>query len=114
MLLYAFYFIRCLNNADHGQIVGFLAAGLTYSTSIVNELVYSPEGSKEAAAAGFILLSMVMVSRFGFSVMTPAKFIRSYGSSTLAQHLKPPTEATSIPLLYTKSSNVAQHATADP
>ena len=63
MLLYAFCFARRPYNADHdGQIVGFLAAGLTYSTSIVNDLVYSPEGDKEAAAAGFILLSMVMVS----------------------------------------------------
>lgn len=44
------------------QIVGFLAAGLTYSTAIINDLVYSPDGDKEAAAAGFILLSMVMVS----------------------------------------------------
>ncbi len=43
------------------QIVGFLAAGLTYSTAIVNTLVYSSDGAKEASAAGFILLSMVMV-----------------------------------------------------
>lgn len=43
------------------QIVGFLAAGLTYATAIVNTLVYSPDPAKEASAAGFILLSMVMV-----------------------------------------------------
>ena len=64
MLLYAFHPIQCPSIANSGQIVGFLAAGLTYSTSIVNDLVYSPEGDKEAAAAGFILLSMVMVSDF--------------------------------------------------
>ena len=63
MLPYAFCSVQRPNAADDGQIVGFLAAGLTYSTSIVNDLVYSPEGDKEAAAAGFILLSMVMVSR---------------------------------------------------
>ena len=62
MLLYGIHSIQCLQTANSGQIVGFLAAGLTYSTSIVNDLVYSPEGDKEAAAAGFILLSMVMVS----------------------------------------------------
>ena len=43
------------------QMVAFLAVGLTYTTAIVNELVYKPEGAKEAAGAGFILLSMVMV-----------------------------------------------------
>ena len=46
---------------DVFQIVGFLAAGLTYSTAVINSLVYDPEGAKEAAAAGFILLSMVTV-----------------------------------------------------
>lgn len=43
------------------QIVGYLAAGLVFTTSAVNTLVYSPEGAKEAAAAGFILLSMIAV-----------------------------------------------------
>jgi SHO1 osmosensor len=47
--------------ADALQIVGFLAAGLVFCSSIINALVYSPEGPKEAAAAGFILLSMVSV-----------------------------------------------------
>jgi SHO1 osmosensor len=45
----------------HVAIVGFLAAGLVLTTSSVNALVYSPEGAKEAAAAGHILLSMVAV-----------------------------------------------------
>jgi SHO1 osmosensor len=46
---------------DVSQIVGFLAAGLVFTTSAVNSLVYSPDGAKEAAAAGHILLSMVAV-----------------------------------------------------
>lgn len=45
----------------HVAVVGFLAAGLVLTTSSVNALVYSPEGAKEAAAAGHILLSMVAV-----------------------------------------------------
>ena len=48
--------------ADFVQVVGFLAAGLVFCSSIINALVYSPEGPKEAAAAGYILLSMVFVS----------------------------------------------------
>jgi len=47
---------------DSLQIVGFLSAGLVFTTSSVNTLVYSPRGEQEAAAAGFILLSMVAVS----------------------------------------------------
>jgi len=42
-------------------IVGYLGAGLVFTTSSVNSLVYSPDGAKEAAAAGFILLSMVAI-----------------------------------------------------
>lgn len=49
-------------HADSLQVVGFLAAGLVFCSSIINALVYSPEGPKEAAAAGYILLSMVFVS----------------------------------------------------
>lgn len=47
----------------HVAIVGFMAAGLVFTTSSVNSLIYFPEASKEAAAAGFILLSMVAVSK---------------------------------------------------
>ncbi|KAF1915806.1 high osmolarity signaling protein SHO1 [Ampelomyces quisqualis] len=42
-------------------IVGFLAAGLVFTTSSVNALVYSPIASFEATAAGYILLSMVAI-----------------------------------------------------
>ncbi|KAI4275588.1 MAG: hypothetical protein LQ337_003100 [Flavoplaca oasis] len=45
----------------HVAIVGFLATALVYTSSIVNALVYDSDGSKEAAAAGFILLSMVAI-----------------------------------------------------
>ena len=114
MLLYAFHPIQCPSIANSGQIVGFLAAGLTYSTSIVNDLVYSPEGDKEAAAAGFILLSMVMVSASFAVVKWLLTYPRLCGSYILAQHLKPRTEAISTPLPCTKSSNVVRRATADP
>jgi hypothetical protein len=45
----------------HVAVVGYLAAGLLLTTSSVNALVYSSNGAREAAAAGFILLSMVAV-----------------------------------------------------
>lgn len=45
----------------HVAVVGYLACGLVLTTSSVNGLVYSANGAKEAASAGFILLSMVTV-----------------------------------------------------
>lgn len=33
-----------------------------FASSMINALVYSEDGAKEAAAAGYILLSMVAVS----------------------------------------------------
>lgn len=43
------------------QIVGFLAAGLVMTTSAVSLLIYQNSGAMQAAAAGFILLSMIGV-----------------------------------------------------
>jgi SHO1 osmosensor len=44
------------------QIVGYLAAGLVMTTSAVNSLIYQDQGSMQAAAAGFVVLSIVVVS----------------------------------------------------
>ena len=97
------------------QIVGFLAAGLVFTSSVINALVYSADGAKEAAAAGFILLSMVAVwhgrpREFRAHVLTRC---RLYGSFTLDQHHKLPTEAILIPSPYIKSSGDLC-ATVDP
>ncbi|QIW94968.1 hypothetical protein AMS68_000486 [Peltaster fructicola] len=59
----------------HVAIVGFLAAGLVITTSSVNSLIYNSEAAKEAAAAGFILLSMVAIV-----------WIFQYGSQPQASH----------------------------
>jgi hypothetical protein len=45
----------------HVALVGYLGCGLVLSTSAVNGLIHTSQGAKEAAAAGFILLSMVTV-----------------------------------------------------
>jgi SHO1 osmosensor len=50
----------------HVAVVGYLACGLVLSSSSVNGLVYANNGAKEAAAAGFILLSMVTVCSMHF------------------------------------------------
>ena len=74
------------------QIVGFLAVGLVYMPSIINVLVYSSDGAKEASAAGFILLSMVMVCSSNFrsagSVLTRPQivWIFYFGSTPRASH----------------------------
>ncbi|KAL8653871.1 MAG: hypothetical protein Q9210_001845 [Variospora velana] len=46
---------------ENEQIVGFLATALVYTSSIANALVYDSDAAMEAAAAGFILLSMVAI-----------------------------------------------------
>jgi len=62
----------------HVAIVGFLSAGLVQTTSAVNALVYSPEGAKEAAAAGHILLSMVAIVWIFYFGSTPSAVSRAY------------------------------------
>jgi SHO1 osmosensor len=81
-----FVVVAC--NAAHTYqvaVVGYLAAGLVLTTSSVNGLVYSDNGAKEAAAAGFILLSMVtIVWIFYFGAApnaTPRAFIDSFSLS---------------------------------
>ncbi|KAF2139033.1 uncharacterized protein K452DRAFT_79813 [Aplosporella prunicola CBS 121167] len=59
----------------HVSISSYLAAGLVFTTSAVNSLVYRNDGAKEAAAAGFILLSMVAII-----------WIFYYGSQPSAAH----------------------------
>ncbi|CAM1506324.1 Fc.00g059650.m01.CDS01 [Cosmosporella sp. VM-42] len=66
----------------HVALTGFLGGGITILTSSVNLLVYSKNGAREAAAAGFILLSMVIVVwtfYFGSNpASTPRAFIDSF------------------------------------
>ncbi|KAF1999039.1 high osmolarity signaling protein sho1 [Amniculicola lignicola CBS 123094] len=59
----------------HVAIVGFLSAGLVLNTSSVNALVYSSLAAYEAAAAGFILLSMISIV-----------WVFYYGSQPTASH----------------------------
>lgn len=59
----------------HVALVGLLSAGLVFTTSSVNSLIYYSDAAKEAAAAGFILLSMVSIV-----------WIFYYGSQPTASH----------------------------
>jgi SHO1 osmosensor len=51
---------------------------MVFTTSAVNSLIYSPDGAKEAAAAGFILLSMVAIIWMFYFGSTPQAAHRGY------------------------------------
>jgi SHO1 osmosensor len=89
----------------HVALVGLLSAGLVFTTSSVNSLIYYSDAAKEAAAAGFILLSMVSVCRssFYFNRHPPANNTsRSFGSFTTVRNRLLPTVALSTPSHCTK------------
>ncbi|KAI2635003.1 hypothetical protein GGS26DRAFT_535001 [Hypomontagnella submonticulosa] len=62
----------------HVALVGYLACGLVATTSSVNALVYFPEGARQAASAGFILLSMVNVVWIFYFGSAPSAVPRAY------------------------------------
>lgn len=66
------------DHANTSQIVGYLAAGLVMTTSAVNSLVYASEGTMEAAAAGFILLSIIAILWIFYFGSTPSSSNRGY------------------------------------
>jgi SHO1 osmosensor len=77
----------------HVALVGLFSAGLVFTTSSVNSLIYYSDAAKEAAAAGFILLSMVSVCMVlpNLSVYTSLQdsqmvWIFYYGSQPTASH----------------------------
>ncbi|PHH90821.1 hypothetical protein CDD83_2575 [Cordyceps sp. RAO-2017] len=62
----------------HVAVTGYLAGGMVLVTSSVNLLVYSKSGAREAAAAGFILLSMVVIVWIFYFGSTPSSTPRAF------------------------------------
>jgi SHO1 osmosensor len=93
----------------HVALVGLLSAGLVFTTSSVNSLIYYSDAAKEAAAAGFILLSMVSVCWSPFYLdRSPSANTNSrlFGSFTTARNLRHLTAALSTPLHCTKRAHL--------
>jgi len=71
----------CVQNY-HVAITTYIGISLVLTTSSVNNLIYSPLGAREAAAAGFLLLSMVFavwILYFGSAPSaTPRAFVDSF------------------------------------
>ena len=62
----------------HVAIVGYLAVGLLLTMTSVNNTVFSSNGAREAAAAGFILLSMVQIMWIFYFGSAPSAVPRAY------------------------------------
>ncbi|KAK4186353.1 hypothetical protein QBC35DRAFT_273511 [Podospora australis] len=79
-LVVGIFFVIASDSAQtyHVAIVGYLACGLVLSTSSVNGMIYSGNGAKEAAAAGFILLSMVTIVWIFYFGSAPSAVPRAY------------------------------------
>jgi SHO1 osmosensor len=65
-------------------LVGFLAAALSFTTSITNTLIYSPRASDEAAASGHLFLSIINVIAPPYSQLTKIVWIFYFGTTSAA------------------------------
>jgi len=59
-------------------IVGYLSAGVVFTSSAVNSLIYASSGAKEASAAGFILLAIVSIAWIFYYGSQPGAGPRGY------------------------------------
>lgn len=93
-------------------LTGFLAAGLVFTTSAVNSLIYYPQAPKEAAAAGFILLSIdCIVWMFYFGAEPQASHRQTLDSFALHKDRAPSRNSRAMRQSYrpeTTHSNGAQ------
>lgn len=79
--------------------MGYLSTGFVLTTLAVNSLIYSGESADQAASAGFILLSMVVVSSETPEWVATANAVRPCGYSISDRALRPRIAASLIPSL---------------
>lgn len=80
------------------------------TTSAVSTLIYQTAGTMQAAAAGFILLSMITVRSLLQYVYTTDRS-RLFGYSILDQHLKHHIDNLSMDSPWAKNAAITHHTT---
>ena len=95
-------------------IVGFLSAGLVFTTSSVNSLIYWSDGAKEAGAAGFILLSMVCIVWIFYYGSTPQATHRQTIDSFALHKEHAPSRRTSRPMTQSYPRPETTHSASQP
>ncbi|KAI1922768.1 Transmembrane osmosensor [Ophidiomyces ophidiicola] len=86
-------------------IVGYVSAGLAFTTFAVDVLIKDKSGSKEAAGAGFLLLCIVNVVWIFYFGSAPQSRSRNYIDSFAMHKEQPP---------YLNSSQMSNHYTNRP
>ena len=104
----------------HVAIVGYVACGLVLTSSAVNSVIYSSIGARQAASAGFILLSVVNVLWIFYFGSAPSAVARAYIDSFALQKdstmnrntmagsygVRPQTSTPQPPQMYTTSAQL--------
>lgn len=96
-------------------MVAYLAVAVAYNTFAVSSVVFSSTPEQEAAAAGYILLSMMAVCICSDHCQSAANYVPSFSGLATTAHRQPPRLADTLTRSHLVKSNASLCvAAADP